>query len=167
MRIFLIGMPGSGKSALGFRLASKLHFQYIDTDLYIEDAMKMPVNEIFRYFGEEKFRNEEHTLIQQLNGYKNAVFATGGGFACSDEHITKLNNLGITVYLKAKTELLVKRIKQNPYKRPMLIPYIENDLEIYLSNLLINRVKYYEKAQITVNADADIETVLNAVTANL
>ena len=57
--VFLIGMPGSGKSSLGKRLAGRLRMSYIDTDQRICDAAGCPVTEIFARYGEDAFRNAE------------------------------------------------------------------------------------------------------------
>ena len=64
--VFLIGMPGSGKSSLGKRLAGRLRMSYVDTDQRICDAAGCPVTEIFARYGEDAFRNAETNVLAQV-----------------------------------------------------------------------------------------------------
>ena len=77
--IFLVGMPGSGKSALGRRVASKLQIPYLDTDVYLTETTGMDTAQLYQYFGEQAFRDGETRLLQNLAGAVPGIISTGGG----------------------------------------------------------------------------------------
>ena len=79
MKLFLIGMPGCGKSTLGKKLAKKLNYEFIDMDNYIEQQACMFVDEIFEAYGEEFFRALEQNTLKDFNKMDNVIIATGGG----------------------------------------------------------------------------------------
>lgn len=77
--IVLIGMPGSGKSSIGRRLAEFTHKKFVDTDKEIEKIANMPISEIFEKYGEDKFRDFEKYIINKVGKETNQIIATGGG----------------------------------------------------------------------------------------
>ena len=77
--IFLVGMPGSGKSALGRRVAQKLQIPYLDTDVYLTEATGMNTAQLYTTFGEQAFRDGETRLLQQLVNAAPGIISTGGG----------------------------------------------------------------------------------------
>ncbi len=76
--IFLVGMPGSGKSALGRRVASKLQIPYLDTDVYLTETTGMDTAQLYQYFGEQAFRDGETRLLQNLAGAVPGMSFFGG-----------------------------------------------------------------------------------------
>lgn len=77
--IYLIGMPGSGKSTLGRKVASNLRLPFTDVDLRIQDAFQKPVGEIFAEYGEEAFRTIETNMLIQITREQPGIISTGGG----------------------------------------------------------------------------------------
>ena len=88
--IVLIGFMGSGKSTIGKALAQRLNYSFIDSDVLIEDRIKMPISDYFKHYGEEKFRILEEEIISQIALTSEAVIATGGGVVKNPNNISNL-----------------------------------------------------------------------------
>ncbi len=116
--VFLIGMPGSGKSSLGRRVAQRLSLPYIDLDQYIESFEGMSVNEVFRRKGEAEFRKLETEALMSMCGFEPSVVSTGGGTAMRDENVNLMRNMGVIVFVDRPLEQILSDIKLD--RRPML-----------------------------------------------
>lgn len=116
MNIYLIGMPGSGKTTLGKRLAEKLNMPFIDLDNHIEQKHLLYVDEIFEMYGEEKFRLLETESLKDVENL-NSVISTGGGIVMKKSNKSLMN--GLKIYINTPIELIEKRLK-NSYDRPLL-----------------------------------------------
>jgi shikimate kinase len=110
--IVLVGMMGAGKSSVGRRLAARLGIAFKDADTEIEDAAGMTIPEIFAKHDEAYFRAGEARVIARLLEGGPQVLATGGG-AIMDPHTRALiQQKGISVWLKADLDVLLKRTKR-------------------------------------------------------
>ena len=118
MRIYLIGMPGCGKSTLGKRLAKKLNYEFIDMDSYIEKNACMFIDEIFDAFGEEYFRALEKNTLDDFLKLDNVIIATGGGVIKDLSNKEKMN--GLCIYLKVPNDVLTYRTSKSKTIRPLL-----------------------------------------------
>ncbi|MCK9613171.1 MAG: shikimate kinase [Bacteroidales bacterium] len=157
MKIFLIGFMGSGKTVTGRLLADKLTYNFYDTDEMLEKQFLCSIYDCFDKYGEDTFRKAEHKLLLQLiASNENAVIACGGGLACHQNNMGIMNRKGITVYLKYSQNILYKRIENTKHIRPLLTK--QSDLKVFVSNLLSERSKYYEKAKYVIEAGEN-ETV--------
>ena len=116
MNIYLIGMPGSGKSTLGQRLAERLKMPFIDLDHYIEEKSLLYIDEFFQMYGENKFREIETQSLKEVMD-KEAVIATGGGIVMKKENKALMN--GLVIYIDTPIEVIEKRLKSS-YQRPLL-----------------------------------------------
>ncbi|MFP4177647.1 MAG: shikimate kinase [Acholeplasmataceae bacterium] len=116
MNIYLIGMPGSGKSTVARALAAALGRPMIDLDARIEEDALMFIDEIFSIHGEETFRELE---TQALKGVakQNAVISCGGGIVENSANRSYME--GIVIYLKCRIDTLEERLKNGPI-RPLL-----------------------------------------------
>src|SRR5687768_14013749 len=146
MKIFLIGMPGSGKSTLGKQLAAELSLLFIDLDTEIEKEEGQIVKDIFSSKGEDYFRLAESKALKKIiASYKSFVLATGGGAPCFHNGIDIINNAGISIFLDVSVKELVSRV-QNNTDRPLLNNESKVELEEKLKHLLEKRLKIYKQA---------------------
>jgi len=118
--IFLIGMMGSGKTMVGKILSKKLKMNFIDIDEEIEEIMSMSIHEIFKEFGQKRFREMESSYFIEKSKQKGIVFSTGGGVVLKKENRQRLLNNGITILLDTTIYELNKRIKNVTYERPLI-----------------------------------------------
>ena len=117
--IVLVGMMGSGKSSIGRRLAGRLAVPFVDADSEIETAAGMTIAEIFETHGEPYFRGGEARVIARLLDHGPQVLATGGGAFMNRETRVLIGAKGISVWLKAELDVLLKRIRRRN-DRPLL-----------------------------------------------
>jgi shikimate kinase len=157
--IVLVGMPGSGKSAVGRRLATRLDLDFVDADEEIESAAGKPIMDIFKDHGEAYFREGERKVIARLLGSGPQVLATGGGALLAAETRDNIRRSGISIWLKAELPVLMRRVlKRNT--RPLL----EKDPEGVMHQLMEVRYPIYATADITVESrDLPHETVVGEI----
>ena len=134
--IIIVGMMGVGKSAIGRILAKSLNRNFYDIDENIEEN-----------YGEMKFRDIEHKEIKNIQNESNAVIATGGGAFIYERNYNILNKIGLTLWLNASPLTIIKRLKKNINRRPLLKNV---NIETYINNLLIKRNPLYAKAHLTI-----------------
>lgn len=118
-RIFLIGMPGSGKSTVGRALASRLNWQFADSDECIQQRTGVSVSTIFELEGEAGFRRRESEVLCQLAARNLCIIATGGGAVLSPENCHCMKSSGAIVYLEARRDTLLRRLRRDR-SRPLL-----------------------------------------------
>ena len=92
--VILIGMPGSGKTTVGTKLADQLGRKFLDADTVLEQNAGMPIPEIFRLEGEEGFRRRETAVLAELGKRSGLVIATGGGCVTRPENYPLLHQNG-------------------------------------------------------------------------
>ena len=117
MRIYLIGMMGSGKSTLGKELANRLGYKFIDMDHYIEEKCCKFIDEIFRDYGEEWFRAFETNTLKEFLKMDDVIIATGGGVIKNKKHKKLMD--GKCIYLSVPVEVLEERLAFDD-TRPLL-----------------------------------------------
>ncbi|MCR5792861.1 MAG: shikimate kinase [Lachnospiraceae bacterium] len=118
--IVLIGYMGSGKSTVGFRLARKMKYRFVDTDQTIEKEQKTSISSIFAEKGEEYFRNlETQTIEQMAKKVNHSIVSTGGGLPMREVNGKILKELGFVVFLRVKKETILKRLSGDT-SRPLL-----------------------------------------------
>lgn len=118
MKIYLIGMPGCGKSTLGKKLAEKINYKFIDMDNYIEMKAGMFIDEIFEAYGEKFFRELETNTLKEFMDLDNVIISTGGGIIKNKEHKNLMN--GLCVFLNVDLKELEKRLALSDTVRPLL-----------------------------------------------
>ena len=116
--IFLIGMPGSGKSSLGKRLAGRLQMRYVDTDQRICNIAGCSVTDIFARYGEQAFRNAETNVLTQIAYEPPAVISTGGGMVMREINREIMRNHGVVVLIDRPLADIMGDIKLD--RRPLL-----------------------------------------------
>jgi shikimate kinase len=166
--IVLVGMPGSGKSSIGRRLAQHLGLEFIDADQEIEAAAGMSIADIFSQHGEPYFRAGEARVIARLLDKGPQVIATGGGAFANLDTRALVSARALSVWLKADVDLLLRRVKRKN-DRPLLRVA---DPEAVLKRLLAEREAVYAEADITVTSldvphEAVVEALVKALAENL
>jgi len=149
MRIFLIGMPGSGKSTLGKQLAEALKIPFLDLDMEIEKQEKQSIPEVFSLRGEEYFRKIESSLLHYWSASeKSFVMSTGGGAPCFHDGMRIINASGKSIFLDVPLSELLSRAT-SASNRPLL----KGDTEERLKSLYEKRLPIYQQANLMVRGD--------------
>jgi len=158
--IVVVGLMGAGKSSVGRRLAEKLKIPFVDADHEIEAAAGKSVSEIFSDHGEAYFREGERKVIARLLGSGTQVLATGGGAFIDAETRGRIQDHGVSVWLKAPLELLMKRVMKRQ-GRPLLQAV---DPESVMRDLIEKRYPIYCLADVTVESrDVQHNNMVNDV----
>jgi shikimate kinase len=162
--IVLIGMMGAGKSSIGRRLAARLNLPFVDADSEIEKAASMTIPEIFSTQGEAYFRAGETRVIARLLDSGPQVLATGGGAFMNPETRAAIRAKGISVWLNAPLDILMRRIKRRA-ERPLLAG---DDPAATLTRLIAERYPVYAEAEIAVESrDVPHEAIVGEIVAKL
>ncbi|HDR04623.1 MAG TPA: shikimate kinase [Candidatus Marinimicrobia bacterium] len=144
--IFLIGMMGSGKSAVGKVLAVKLELPFFDLDEAIEAHYGLSIPQIFEKHGEIAFREMESRLHEWFPLPENgAVIATGGGFPLTESNWRWMQQSSHIIWLQAKTKTILKRIKSSKNR-----PLFHKDT---ISHLITKRNFVYQQADLYIQTD--------------
>jgi len=146
--IVLVGMMGAGKSSVGRRVALRLGIPFVDADTEIEKAAGMAITDIFAIRGEAEFRAGEARVILRLLEGGPQVLATGGGAFINPDTRAAIAAKGISIWLKAEPDVLMKRIKRRQ-DRPLLHTA---DPAATLRKLLDEREPVYALADLTVQS---------------
>jgi shikimate kinase len=117
--LFLIGMPGSGKSTLGRLLAKRLDKRFYDADVELEQRLGVSIAVIFELEGEPGFRDREESVVADHVLHMNVVLATGGGAVLRAANRERLKQNGTVLYLHATPETLWERTRRGRH-RPLL-----------------------------------------------
>ena len=155
-KIFLVGMPGSGKSTLGKVLADKMRLQFVDLDDELEKVQNTTIKEIFAIDGEDKFRVlEKAQLEQSIRETVAFVMATGGGTPCFFNNMEVMMASGIVVFLDVPPKELSKRLIEGKgiCSRPMFKESKENNVSMELEKKWKDRLSDYHQAHIVVKGD--------------
>ncbi len=147
--IYLVGMPGSGKSTIGRALAKCLRLTFIDADHALTDKTGVSIATIFELEGEVGFRQRETALIMELSERTNILVATGGGAILLADNRERLRATGVVVYLRAKLDDLWSRT-QHDSKRPLL--RAANPREVLASLLEVREPLYSKIADLIVES---------------
>jgi shikimate kinase len=155
--IFLIGYMGCGKSTLAKKLASKLSFEWLDTDAFIEKQEGLTISQIFTTHGESYFRSLELKLIQSIDVTVPTVISTGGGLPCFNNLMEQLNGKGTTIYLERSPKELFQRLNQGKSKRPLIANKSDEELLRFIEENLVERNPIYRQSKYIL--DRDYQTV--------
>lgn len=151
MRIYLVGMMGSGKSTVGRKLALRLGYEYYDLDEQMEESSGRTISEMFEEDGEEAFRFFESMALKNIAMLDNLVLATGGGAPCFHDSMKLMLRTGPTIYLKADINFLASRLVQSE-GRPLIGGLSGEALKQKLTEILNERGSIYEKSKFSFDA---------------
>ena len=146
--LVLVGMMAAGKSSVGRRLGVRLGLPFVDADTEIEKAAVMTIPEIFSTHGEPYFRAGEARVIARLLDGGPQVLATGGGAFMNADTRGAIRAKGISIWLKADFDVLLKRVKRRT-DRPLLQG---DEAAETLRRLMEERYPTYAEADLTVES---------------
>ena len=163
--IGLIGLPGSGKSTVGRQLARRLRLSFYDSDRVIEDRLGSSIKDLFALEGEERFRELEASVIDELTQIPNAVLSTGGGAVLRSLNRVNLRLRGQVIYLKSTPEELARRLKHDTH-RPLL--QVEDPLKRLRDLFKLRDPLYRETAHFTIETGRpSVVTLVNMIVMQL
>lgn len=151
--LFLVGYMGCGKSTLGRKLARRLGVAFVDTDALVEEREGAAVADVFRYEGEEHFRQVEREVLEGVISSEDAaVVSTGGGLPVWGDNMQRMNEAGDTLYLRRSAEQIARRL--SPYgrqKRPRLRGLSDEELVGFMERDMAAREPFYTQARLVID----------------
>jgi len=154
MLFFLIGFMGSGKSHWGKLWAAEYKIGFIDMDAEIEIAERKTVSEIFDSKGEEYFRSVEAELLRSYVDLDSSIIACGGGTPCFHKNMKWMNDHGLTIYLSATPEEILRRLMkaQQQNQRPLISKLNQAELLFFIQKKMKEREPFYSQANIILDS---------------
>jgi shikimate kinase len=166
VKIFLVGMPGCGKTTLGNQLAKLINFEFIDLDQEISAKEGKDIPSIFNEEGEAYFRKQEAKLLRRITETKKSfILATGGGTPSFYDNMNYMYDSGITIYLKVPLKEIITRINDmQGRERPLLKAENTGKLQEKLEGLFESRIRFYNTAHLTIEPqNTDLEVVVQKI----
>ncbi len=153
MLLFLIGMPGAGKTYFGKRAAEAFDLRFIDLDDYIMVEEQCTISALFALYGENGFREKERHSLQRIieTDTGNCIVSCGGGTPCFHSNMELMLGSGKVIYLRAGINYLLANLMKEPSVRPLLNS--QEDIAGYLAQLLEGRKSFYEQADYILQAE--------------
>ncbi|MBP9854230.1 MAG: shikimate kinase [Candidatus Omnitrophica bacterium] len=146
--IAFTGFMGSGKTLLSKEISNIYRLPVCSTDDIIEKEEGTTIQAIFEEKGEEYFRKVEAKVVEALSKKKGIIIDCGGGVILNPENVQNLKNNGIIIYLKSSPESVLKQIKNQGKKRPLL--NVDNPLAV-IKKMMKDRAAKYEQADFSVD----------------
>ena len=148
-RVLLVGFMGSGKTRVGQALADRLGWSFRDFDQEIKIRVGLPIPEIFRQHGEDRFREGEEQVGKDLLRNSRCVLASGGGWPVALGRMEDLPPGTLSVWLKVTPEEAVRRIRKEGPTRPLLAV---DDPVARAGEILAVREPYYAEAHVCLDS---------------
>jgi shikimate kinase len=162
-RVYLIGLPGSGKSTSGKRFAKQLGWAYADLDKLVSIRAGRTIPAIFQKEGELAFRKYEQAALHETAASTHIVVGCGGGTAAFEDNISWMRDHGVVIWMNISLVELGKRLLKSVNERPMF-PYRDPaSIQQQLQKLFESRQHYYQQAHIQVDSEAALLRINNLV----
>ena len=170
MNVILTGFMGTGKTAVGKRLAKRLGWRFVDIDEQIETGAKIPIRKIFSERGEAVFRRLERRCISRVVHGRHQVIATGGGAFVNPKNRSLLRASGMAICLTARPAIILQRVSRKISALPMLAG-VGKPL-VRIRTLLAQRAPAYAQADLTIDTsglsvDEIVERIWQQVSPHL
>ena len=153
MKIFLIGMMGSGKSYWAEKLKKKFKVPCYDLDALVEMMEERTISEIFEEDGEEAFRKLETKMLKLFVEKKQFILSLGGGTPCFNDNMKWMNKTGITIWLDEPVEILAQRLAKEKENRPLIKNMEDEEIKIFLTTKRKERIEFYSQAAFTLSGN--------------
>jgi len=144
----MVDFMGSGKSHWGRIWAAKFKLGFIDLDEQIELREGKSVVAIFESRGEDYFRQIEAAELRALATVRNTIVACGGGTPCFGDNMQWMNEKGLTVYLSATPDEILRRLKRNQQQRPLITALNQAELLFFIQQKLKERIPFYTQCNV-------------------
>jgi shikimate kinase len=144
--LFIVGMPGAGKSYWGAQIAEHYQLAFIDMDVFVATEERASIPALFASYGENGFREREHRHLLKIikNTTVDTVIACGGGTPFFLDNMKEMKASGTVIYLDATVPEILNHLSESTEIRPLLRG--KADLGKHLEELLAKRKKIYEQA---------------------
>jgi shikimate kinase len=163
--IIFVGLPGSGKTTIGRQMGRRLGLPFLDSDSVIEQRLGCSIREFFDREGEERFRDIEQNVLDDLSKYHHGVLSTGGGAVLRPLNRQNLHTRGKVVYLRSTPEEVFRRLKHD-MQRPLL--QVDDPQEKLRALFNVRDPLYRETAHfIFETGRPSINRLLNSIIAEL
>jgi shikimate kinase len=163
--ISLVGMPGGGKSTVGRHLARRLGLPVADSDQVIERRIGVSIRNFFEREGEERFRDIEQDVIDELTASFKGVLATGGGVVLREANRQVLRDRSTVLYLTSTPEALFRRLRLDS-KRPLLS--VDDPLARLRQLYTVRDPLYFQTAHFSVaTGRSSIPTLVSTILTQL
>lgn len=150
-KVYLIGLPASGKTTTAKWLADKLGWKCLDLDEMIESETGLSIPEYFALHGESKFREVESSILKNTKSLNHFVISCGGGTAAYFNNMDWMCSHGMTIYLNTDLSIILSRIEKNLAVRPMFSGLSAEEIKQKLISILEERAIFYSKSKIIWN----------------
>lgn len=151
MIVYLVGMPGAGKTTCGMAWARQLGYKFYDMDVFIETLHGQSIPALFEASGESRFREIERDVLRQISGGAHRIVATGGGTPCFFDNMAFMKEQGLVVFLDCPLDTLVQRLHGSQAQRPLLQNCTgEEEVRAWVLDLCKQRRPFYEQAHLTI-----------------
>jgi shikimate kinase len=163
--LYLIGMPGCGKSTLGRKYAAYSGYAFADTDEIIIKEQGKSIEKIYEEVQELGFRVIEHELIKRFSNTSETVICTGGGLPCFFGNMDIMNSQGVTVFMDVSPDEIWRRVKDTNFSgRPIYQNKTPEQVQEIIFKKSIERRAFYSKANIILtDNDIKLEHLLEAI----
>ncbi len=162
--ISLIGFSGSGKSTIGKSFAKKFAYDFVDTDILIEEGEGETINDIFKYKGEDYFRKVESEVLKSLSDSKKTVIATGGGMVLNESNREILKKTSNVFWIYSPIEICYSRL-QNSLKPPLFNPAENSKQDLTNFKMIFNQrlSDYCSVSEVLVYNNQSIEKIVDRI----
>lgn len=159
MKIFLLGMMGSGKTYWAEKLKKKCKVTAYDLDALVEMMEEKTITEIFEQDGEEYFRKAEAKMLRLFAEKKQFILSCGGGTPCYNDNMSWMNKQGITIWIDEPAETLTTRLLKEKAQRPLIKDLDEEGIKAFLEKKLEERMPFYNQATYRLKGNELTENV--------
>lgn len=161
----LVGLPGSGKSTVGRQLARRLGLPFFDSDQVIEQRIGCSIRDFFEREGEDRFRDIEEGVLDELSQEGGRVLSTGGGAVLRPNNRQHLHQRARVVYLRSTPEEVFRRLRHDR-NRPLL--QVEDPLQRLRDLYALRDPLYRETAHFVIETGRpSVATLVNMILMQL